>query len=403
MNYGNFGRLLASAVVLAAGVTSAHATLTISKKKTQNVNCVGGVCTATSKKAVLNAADLVQMLGTGDVTVVPGKTAGDIDVTAPVAWGSTHRLTLDSYTDLLIEQPMTVQGTAGLTVTTNDGGSGGTFSFSPSGNVKFLDLASSLIVNGASYTLVGDIATLASDIKNNASGNYALAASYNAKPDGTYKTPPVTTVFGGQFEGLGNAISNLKIAIKKSKSYTGSPWLGQAGLFAGVTGTIENIVLAKASVTSGDLTNAGILVGELYGNVLNATSSGSVTVGNGVAGGQVISPDAGGLVGAVLAAGQVANASSSATVTAGDSGLAGGSGLIRGHLYKCRMFWDSTASGNGRRREVISRRVPIRALCRWRADRSYRRLFASGTVRVLREQRDRQCPGGQQSRRRRAD
>ena len=97
-----------------------------------------------------------------------------------------------------------VTGTGAVTVTTNDGGKDGDLIFGDKGNVTFWDLASSLIVNGNSYTLVGNIATLASDIASNPSGFYALANDYDASVDGTYSSAPVTTTFNGTFEGLGH-------------------------------------------------------------------------------------------------------------------------------------------------------------------------------------------------------
>ena len=63
--------------------------------------------------------------------------------------------------------------------------------------MTFWDLSSSLIVNGNSYTLVGDIETLASDIANNPAGFYALANDYDASVDGTYRSAPVTTTVTG--------------------------------------------------------------------------------------------------------------------------------------------------------------------------------------------------------------
>ncbi len=108
---------------------------------------------------------------------------------------------------------MAVQGTAGLTLTTNDGGKNGALTFTGKGSVAFWDLSSSLIVNANAYTLVNTIATLASDIAASKKGNFALAASYNAKSDGTYTKAPIKE-FAGKFEGLGNTISNLKIKIK---------------------------------------------------------------------------------------------------------------------------------------------------------------------------------------------
>ena len=91
------------------------------------------------------------------------------------------------------------------------GAPGGVSSFGANGHVNFSSLTSSLAINGATYTLVGNIATLASDIATNPSGDFALASSYDAKGDGTYAASPIATTFSGNFEGLGNTIENLTI------------------------------------------------------------------------------------------------------------------------------------------------------------------------------------------------
>ncbi len=272
---------------------------------------------------MLNATDLANMLAATDVRVVPGKKASDIDVTAAVAWGSAHRLTLDAYRSIGFEQQLAVQGTGGLTMTTNDGGSGGTLSFSSPGSVTFWDLSSSLVINGNTYTLVGSVAALGAGIKAAPSGDFALAANYDATPDGTYKAAPVKE-FSGIFEGLGNTISNLMIAIKKAG--TADPWLGEAGLFGIVdaAGIVEDISVTDAKVSGGDQMNSGILVARLFGTVANCFSSGTSSAGNGIVGSPP-SADVGGLVGAMGgAAAVIVNSSSTASATAGTFSFAGG-------------------------------------------------------------------------------
>ena len=339
------GFLLGVLAVLAVGIVPAHATLTISKKPTKDVTCASGVCTATAKNAVLNATDLANMLATSDVNVVPGKKAMDIDVATPLSWTSTQRLTLDAYTVITIEQPVSVTGSGALTLTTKDGGSSGSLSLSGKGDVMFWDLSSNFVLNGSTYTLVSDIATLAGDIASDMSGNFALAKSYSAKPDGTYKKPPIAE-FAGKFEGLGNTISSLKIKVKSKAPHapTTDPWLGEVGLFGVVdaSGSIENVSITNANVSAGDLMNVGILVGGLSGTVTNSSSSGQVTVGNGIAGGVALEPDAGGLVGAMFNSAIVSNSNSSATVTGGGSSIAGG---LVGGTYNGGTISDSYATG----------------------------------------------------------
>ena len=104
-----------------------------------------------------------------------------------------------------------MNGSGGLTILTNDGGTGGDYSFGPKGNATFLATTNALSINGNSYTLVRNIATLASDIAAQPAGFYALGSSYNASADGIYTSAPIATTFTGTFEGLGHSISKLKI------------------------------------------------------------------------------------------------------------------------------------------------------------------------------------------------
>jgi hypothetical protein len=203
---------LAALLLGALAASPAEATMVISSQTTKNVSCKNGVCTATRHFAVLNAGDLAGMLAAGDVTVVPGTRALDIDIKVPLSWASASRLTLDAYHSILIDRTLTVTGSGALTMTTNDGGSGGDLFFNGMGRAIFWDLASSLIINGTAYTLVGDIATLASGIAAHPTHSFALANNYDAGVDGTYGSSPIPTTFFGKFDGLGNTISNLTMS-----------------------------------------------------------------------------------------------------------------------------------------------------------------------------------------------
>jgi hypothetical protein len=204
---GMLSALLVSASVVAQ---AARADVEISSKATSNMSCDAGVCTATAQKAVLNVGDLATMLASGDVTVKTGSLAKDIDIDQALQWTSTARLTLDVQRSLIVKKPVTIAGSGALTITPNDGGSGGDLLFENKGSVTFWDTSSSLIINGQSFTLVKDIATLAADIAANPSGFYALANSYDAKHV-KFDKVPVPTPFAGIFEGLGQTISHLKI------------------------------------------------------------------------------------------------------------------------------------------------------------------------------------------------
>jgi len=277
-----------SLIAVALMATSAHAAMTISSTKTRNVSCTGGVCTPTSGNANLNVGDLTSMLASSDVTVKSSITAPDIGILDPLTWASSHRLTLDAYESIHVRAAVAVEGTAGVTLVTNDGGSGGDtyFNTTSAGGITFWDSNSSLIINGQAFTLVGDIATLASDVSGNPGGNYALAKSYDASVDGTYSAAPVPN-FSGRFEGLGNTIQNLKVVAAVADL--------KIGLFGELaqSAVARDINFSNATVSN---TNGhrfyqyvGVLAGYSSGslisvNVSGAVSGGRATYAGGVAG-----------------------------------------------------------------------------------------------------------------------
>ena len=300
----------AALLSLACMASGAAASVTISSGKTKNIACAVGVCTPTGKSAVLNVTQLENLLATGNVDVTTGgDEATSIVVSASLSWASANSLTLDAYKSITINLPVAVNGTGSLTLTTNDGGKNGMLSFGSSGNVAFLSTANSLTVNGAAYTLVADTTTLASEIASSPGGNYALASSYNATGNGTY----VTTTFTGQFEGLGNTISNLGNGVTPNSptfalfsevaagatvanlrltavSYSGSGEV-DGGLSAFNFGTLSgDSVSGTLQSTNVTLPVVGGLSGDNGGTIVNCQSSVAVAIGNdgeGTAGGLV--------------------------------------------------------------------------------------------------------------------
>lgn len=266
--------IFGTAVVTAAGLAAgpANATLTISNGATKNVSCSAGVCAATAKNAVLNAGELANMLASGDVSVQSKSKAKDIELRVALSFASASRLTLDAYQSITFDKPLTVAGSGALTLTTNDGGTGGELSFVAPGRVAFWDLSSSLVIDGASYTLVGDIATLASDIAADASGHYALADNYDASVDGTYASSPIATTFTGTFEGLGNTISHLSISDTNTDD--------DIALFETLdsSSVARDVSLAGIHITAGEASSAAGLVALNDGLVLSDKVSGSIKV-----------------------------------------------------------------------------------------------------------------------------
>lgn len=250
--------------------TVADASVQISSKATRNVTCSDGVCAPTAKNAVLNVNDLAGLLASADIKVVSDSSAQDIELTAPLGWTSSHRLTLDAWRSITFAKPLNVGDNGALSLVTNDGGSTGDFSFTGKGHITFASEADSLIINGESYVLATSISGLAADIQANLSGFYALAESYDAAGDGTYTVAPLSS-FSGTFEGLGNTISNFSLRLAAGNT--------AGGLFqcSCPSSTVRDIAMVRASVQgSQDADSIGALAGLNYGTIKGASASGSV-------------------------------------------------------------------------------------------------------------------------------
>jgi hypothetical protein len=299
---------LTSPLLLCAAATAfavpVYASVNISTAPTQNMACSAGVCTPTAKRATLNAGDLENLLASSDVTVNTGSGAVTIGIAAPLAWTSTHRLTLDADLNVNVKAQVAVEGTGGLTIIN---GSGGEFLFVPGGKVDFWDTSGSLVVNGNSYALVSDLASLAAAVAANPAGFFALAKDYDAGPDGTYTDTAVPTELTGTFEGLGHTVANFSVTGGTGR---------YVGLFslAGASATLRDIRLENASLTDSEGPRAGLLAGEVDGAIEAASSGGTVVTGD--------KAIAGGLVG--VSFGSITRSFSSASVTAGKFGAVGG-------------------------------------------------------------------------------
>lgn len=308
---------LAIGLLASVACTQALADVTISGHATAHMSCSAGVCTPTAARAFLNVDDLQSMLASSSVTVKSTAAAPDIRVAAALGWASFSTLFLDSYHSIAIEAPISVTGAGGLTILTDDGGIGGDYAFTKKGRAIFWDTSSSLTINARSYTLVADIASLASGYAVTPAGDFALADNYDAAPDGSYAQTAVATTVTGNFEGLGNTISNLHIHYRGETRQN-------VGLFASVNGgTIRDLNLRRAKVVArpraDGAAQVGTLVGELSGGTLrNDTAAGTVSV---FPSPTAASGDAGGLVG--VAGGLIVDSSFDGTVSA-DRAVAGG-------------------------------------------------------------------------------
>jgi filamentous hemagglutinin family protein len=295
---------------------------------------------ATTIDSSLNGGTNVLLKTTATGTQGPGTSsagAGDITVGSALSWTGTGTLTLDAYHSVDINAAVADGGTGGLTILTNDGGTGGGLSFN-GGNVSFANTTAPLSINGTAYTLIASMSALQA-VNSNLNGNYALAGSLNAS--GTTGWTPLGTDgasnvlnnnygFAGNFEGLGNSISNLTVnvganafaglfgynsgtirdlsVVGGSVTATGNgiPYCGGCvgGLAGFNSGLIEN---ASSSATVSGYKNVGGLVGWNLGGAIDSSSS------TGTVNGQA---SAGGLVG-YSRLGTITNSWSSATVTAG--------------------------------------------------------------------------------------
>jgi hypothetical protein len=316
--------LLLSAA-FAAVAAPACATVTISKHHTAHMRCAAGTCSPTAPDAVLNVDDLEAILAERNATVTSNDASGDIRIAAALSWASASTLTLSSLHAIDFGKVVTVEGSGGLALQTDDEMLSGDLNFTAPGRVVFRDLSSSLTIKGAAYTLVGDIATLASDIASNPSGNYALAQNYDAGPDGTYGGAPVTATFTGIFEGLGNTISDLTIVPPDAPNL-------KIGLFPQVSGTLRDIVLEDTHITVGSAglgSDIGALAALNGGPIVNAVVIGGsiVTRANSRIGGLV------GTNGSI-----VSHSRSSAAVRGGVAG-----GLVG---TNSSLLEDSFATGN---------------------------------------------------------
>lgn len=326
--------------------TSAHAALVIRNTPTKNVSCSANVCTSTRKNAVLNVDQLESLLAASSVVVKSHLYSKDIIVDAALSWTSGSQLTLSSWRSILFSRPLTVAGPGALTLTTSRGDSSGQLTFSGPGCATFWDLSSSLIINGAKYTLVNSLHMLAKAFFQNALLKAALANNYNAKQDGVYSRAPVTTGIGGVFQGLGHTIWNLQINGPAAA-------MVEAGVFArGSGGTYASVHLVNVSVSTprGSWANVGSLVGsDVNGSIFNVTATGTVS---GVGG--EYSTSLGGLAGSI---GQISQSSSSVSLsgvaqgdgTMGIGGLAGGAKSVSGSYASgsvtCQT--DSGCAGGG--------------------------------------------------------
>ena len=307
---------LAAMIALAS---PSQASVTISTGTTQNMSCSGGVCQPTATTAVLNVNDLEGYLASGNVEVTTtgsgGVQANNIDIEGALTWSDASALLLVANQSVEIDQPVSITGAGGLSF--KNGGTLEALAFGSGGNVTFLSLSSSLSINGAAYTLENTVKGLAAAIAKKPKGNFALAASVDAKKDGRYSKSPVPKTFGGIFEGLGNTISKLSMRNIDRRQLGFFAEIGAGGVVRDA-GFAKEVVVGRKNGRNRLHQHVGGVVGDNYGTVFRSSSNGKILGGHN----SINNDTLGGLVGLNYYGGVVSESFSSAAVETG--GVGGG-------------------------------------------------------------------------------
>lgn len=292
------------------------ASVVVSTHPTKHMTCSGGVCEPTAIDAVLNVDDLNNYISQqGNVTVTTsgsGVEAGGIVIDAPVSW-SQASVTMNAETSILVNAPISVgAATSELEIVITEGYSPGALSFGSKGHISFASPSDIFGINGAIVTLVNSVHGLANAVKANPSALIALTKNYDAGRDGIYSRAPVTTPFGGIFEGLGNSISNLAVDDPRKNQYV--------GLFGMINSpaVVENLRLIGILVAGGKGTalggeSVGGLTGVSSGTLQSDDLSGTISA-NSELGPVPYAAAIGGLAGQNLAGGTIANSQSEGIV-----------------------------------------------------------------------------------------
>ncbi|HIJ62626.1 MAG TPA: filamentous hemagglutinin N-terminal domain-containing protein, partial [Rhodospirillaceae bacterium] len=238
---------------------------------------------------------------------------GDIVVSAALSWSTNKTLTLDSYKGVQINAAVTASGnTAGIVITTNDGGTGGQLLTGSGGKVTLSGTTPTLSIDSTSYTLLAT----ANDLQNSlgTAGHYALANDIDLTSIGSFQpigynaaaANAAPTAFSATLEGLGHAVTNFKITTLTTAN--------NLGMISSLTGTLRDFTLSGAGVTAGTgLSNFGMVAGKASGGTItNVGASGPVAGGSGSyqLGGLVGSQD-GGTIASSYATGSVSGSSGS--------------------------------------------------------------------------------------------
>jgi len=259
--------LLAFVIIGLLTESAGAAVVIISNASTANMSFSTStdIWSPTAAHARLNVLDLENQLAASDVIIAtgsatPSRKATSIYVDAALSWTSNHSLNLQALYSILVRAPIVVAGSGNLVLNV--------FPSFGNGSISFLGTANGLTINGRNFILESSVKDLGSAIAANPAGNYALSTNYNAGQDGTYASSPIATGFSGIMTGLGNKISNLKIASTTPNSFV--------GLFSQISGSVENLHIQGAFVRGGSGSTVGGLAAVVDGSLSDDSVSGKI-------------------------------------------------------------------------------------------------------------------------------
>ncbi|MGC1172595.1 GLUG motif-containing protein, partial [Polaromonas sp.] len=296
----------------------------------------------------ISGATLSANLANSDVTILSssGSNAagnGDIHVNDNVSWNA-NTLTLTAARDINIRAVMDATGSSALVM--NAGTANGADAAVASGKVKVpvdpvtgfagrvnFDRAGTgfLTINGEGYIVINTLGTEGSttglqSINLDGGLRYALGADIDAGAtagwNGNKGASPLTGL-GGVMDGLGHAISNLKLWVPASKT----------GMFSEIGGTVRNLDLVN--VTGNAFTGAGALASDANNATLHNLRASGTLAGPG--------SSVGGLVG-FMSGGTLQDAHAQVAINMTSSGDMVIGGLV-GEAINGATLRDVSASG----------------------------------------------------------
>ncbi len=238
----------------------------------------------------IRGATLSSNLANGNVSILSSQGTragnGDIFVNDSISWSANTRLTLSAYRNIEINSNITATGnTAGLTLTPNTGGAGGSYHLNHGAVVTLSGSTPGLSIAGQTYTVINNINALQA-MRNNLGGRYALGSNIDASVTYDWYVAgggfePVgangTSGFTGTFEGFNHTVSDLFIDKSLGSFYV--------GLFGTVAGTVKNTGLIDGEVRG--YMYVGGLAGSNSGTIENCYTTGDAYAVDGRVGGLV--------------------------------------------------------------------------------------------------------------------